>query len=431
MNQNKIIEFIEKLMLNKNINFDIVSKDNLLLTKSIIKKADYIPINDMNYIVKKSEDIINKLYNTYLNFDTTKYELIATENISYDLIRKELYNFPSYDENKADDFKNKINKIKNKYIYKLLIDDIQINVFFYAEYDQAIFNRLLGIIYLFIKTFGIDLSIYDNYNIRFLLVDFPRRLDGKNKKSKDSFRNLGLIGYFNNSSGVHIKNKKELVVTRKSGLYGLLIHELIHMVGLDFCFNKTDGNMANIMGWNKEWVNNNNIVQNDNNIVSFIESICNTNSSYFVSIYNAIILSKETSNPTKLIKYFKYFFYLETVYCYIQGIKLLNYFNFNTYESFFNNTSNREYYQNAYVFEYVIMRMFLISDYYKLLLKPLQDVNYNKKTSFDSNIKFQKSLNNKLLRMVSENSLKKIYDNISNIFEDNDNNYIEYFLINI
>ena len=77
------------------------------------------------------------------------------------------------------------------------------------------------------------------------------------------------------------------------------------------------------------------------------------------------------------------------------------------------------------------MRMFLISDYYKLLLKPLQDVNYNKKTSFDSNIKFQKSLNNKLLRMVSENSLKKIYDNISNIFEDNDNNYIEYFLINI
>ena len=75
--------------------------------------------------------------------------------------------------------------------------------------------------------------------------------------------------------------------------------------------------------------------------------------------------------------------------------------------------------------------MFLISDYYKLLLKPLHDVNYNKKTSFDSNIKFQKSLNNKLLRMVSENSLKKIYDNISNIFEDNDNNYIEYFLKNI
>ena len=65
---------------------------------------------------------------------------------------------------------------------------------------------ICNVIYLFITKFGIKLNIFDNYNIRFLLIDFPRKLD----HNINSFKNLSEHGYFNNSSGVHIRSNREL-----------------------------------------------------------------------------------------------------------------------------------------------------------------------------------------------------------------------------
>ena len=123
--------------------------------------------------------------------------------------------------------------------------------------------------------------------------------------------------------------------------------------------------------------------------------MCNTNSSYFVAIYNAIFIfdNQKINEERKLIRIFKYLFYIEVIHCYINGVKLLNYFNFDSYDSFFNNTSNRIFYQNALVFEYIIMRMFLIENFYKLLLKKLIKYNFNELTDSSSNINIQNELN--------------------------------------
>ena len=124
---------------------------------------------------------------------------------------------------------------------------------------------------------------------------------------------------------------------------------------------------------------------------------------------------------------------MEVIHCYINGVKLLNYFNFNTYDSFFNNTNNRIFYQDSLVFEYIIMRMFIINDYYKLILKKMISYDFNKLTSDDINLSVQEYLNQKLINQVRKKSLKIIFDNISksmNTFKVN-TIFMEYFPLDL
>lgn len=430
MKKNKVVNFINKIMYTKEINIDKISIKNL---EEILNcDMPFFKINKFKNIIKLSEPIIYTMYDNFKKFNISLYKLIKEENVNYEIIRKELHNYPSYNENKAIEFIKEISKIKKKYIYNLQIDQINIIVTFYSnDLSFNLFHNLLRIIFVFIKTFGNNIYIYDNYNIRLLLVDFPRKLDSKYSFQQNQFQNISNKGYFNNSSGVHIKSQKELVVTRKSGINGLLIHELIHMVGLDFCFNFNNMNMANIKGWEIDWISKNNIIELNNNLGSFIECICNTNSSFFISIYNSILLCEKTNNSIKVIKYFKYFFYIEILYCFILSVKVINYFGFNTFDSFFNNTTNKKYYQNAYVFEYVVMRMFLIYNFYYFIFKKLIKNNFNKLNTYDNNIEFQKKLNKKLINSLEDPNIKKIFNIINNNLKNNNNNYMEYFLLNI
>lgn len=426
MNKNKVLNFINKLLETDSILLDYISKENLREINYLVRNMDFININHLCHIVKKTEPILYEMYDIYQTFNTNNYRFINEEVTDYNKIRSELHNYPSYKEDIATNIKSEILKINKKYNYQLFIKNITINVTFYSDNNITLFHDLLSVIYLFITKFGIKLNIFDNYNIRFLLIDFPRKLENDNISS---FKNLSEHGYFNNSSGVHIKSNKELVVTRKSGIIGLLIHELIHMLGLDFCFNFNDMKHVNINNWQKFWISNNNVRDKSNMIESFIESICNTNSSYFLSIFNAIYLSSKNS-LNKTLKYFKYLFYVETVYCYVQSVKVLNYFGFNNYDSFFNNTNNKIYFQNAYVFEYVILRMFLIFNFYKFLLRDMLKNDFNYRNTSKYNLNFQKRLNRKLKSLCLKNSLRIIFDNISNNLQVNGNNNVEYFLIN-
>ena len=439
MKKNKVIDFINLIKSTDNLNLDQITNLNLEEIRDLINLLDKYDINDFKYIVKKSIPIFEKLKSNYHNFSDKYFELTSKNDADYKVIRKELHNYPSYDENKAVDFKNEINKIKNKFSYTLNIENIKLNVIFYSNEKSELFVTLLKIIYIFIKTFGTDMnnniSIYNNYSLRLLLVDFPRQVDVKNCEDYNQFENISKKGFFNNSSGVHISSKKELVVTRKTGITGLLIHELIHMLGLDFCFDFQSMKHTNLINWENDWVKNNNILKSNHNINSFIESICNTNSSYFLAIYNAIALAdkaNDSSNIELITKYFKYFYYIETIYSYLMAVKVLNYFNFDLYDSFFNNNSNRKYYQNAYVFEYVVMRMILLSDYFKMILKSMINSNYNKKNTSKSNYNFQRKLNNKMLTSVSKKTLKNIFDEISiKLKTIQFNKYIEYFCVTI
>lgn len=440
MNKKKLIKFIDLISnANTNIKLDKVSIENYKLIKNVIQNLDenLINLNHLKYIVKKSNSIIIKMYENFISFKNEYYIFNSSETVSYPQIRKELFNFPSFNETVANDIKNEILKINKKYYFTLIIKNIKINLYFYsAEKDDDYFKELAKIVYLFVLTFGFNSSnfnVLNQYKIRFLLIDFPRKLDSKNQTNQDSFKLLSEKGIFNNSSGVNMFRNKELVVTRKSGINGLLIHELIHMLGLDFCYNFNDNQHINIDGWEKEWVNKNNIIDRNNNIKSFIESICNTTSSYFLSIYNSIVISSKIKKPDRLLKYFKYFYYLEAIYCYINSSKLINYFNFDSYDSIFNNTNNKIYYQNALVFEYVVLRMFLISNYYKFLLSKMLKYNFNEKTNSNLNFEIQNKLNKKMINLVKTKKLKDVFDSILKTVKNNGetNIYMEYFLTNL
>jgi hypothetical protein len=112
---------------------------------------------------------------------------------------------------------------------------------------------------------------------------------------------------------------------------------------------------------------------------------------------------------------------------------LLNYFNFDDFDSFFKNTNNKIFYQNALVFEYVTMRFFLIYQFYKLILKYLIKNKFNQLSDKYKNYEYQERLNNKLVKLTNSNTLKTIFNNISKILKNtNENNiYIEYFSTNL
>ena len=122
---------------------------------------------------------------------------------------------------------------------------------------------------------------------------------------------------------------------------------------------------------------------------------------------------------------------METIYCYLNAVKLLNYFNFNDYDSFFNNTNNRIFYQNALVFEYIVLRIFLINDYYVLLLNPLFKKKFNKDTTYNSNLEFQRDLNKKLENKLQKKYIRIIFNDISNFMLKINNNNMEYFPLDL
>ena len=98
----------------------------------------------------------------------------------------------------------------------------------------------------------------------------------------------------------------------------------------------------------------------------------------------------------------------------------------------FNNNSNRVYYQNALVFEYVIMRSFIVSDYYNLLLMPMLKNRFNKNNNSDKNEKIQLELNKNLIKIVKNNKLKETFNKIFLfLLKTKLENYsMEYFAVN-
>lgn len=405
--KNKLISFITYL-INSNY-YDNITKNNLRLTISVLNTIDY-NCKGINKIVDSSKNIIDKLNNAYNSFSDSLLTFIKKDNLTYDEIRLQLDNYPTFYQN--IDLVNKISNCK-RYQYKLKIDDININLFFYCEDNDN--NDLARIIYTFIKTFSRNNSMYNDFNIRFLLIDFPRVITNINESHK--------TGEFDNSSGMTNLRKKEMIMTRKSGLKGLLIHELCHMLGLEFCYNYRDDDYSEI-NWVNKWEGKCCFKRN-HGVRNFYEGICNTNSSYYLSIYNAIVLYSK-DNKNSIYKYFKYFFCIEQLHSYIQSVKLARAFNINSYQDFFNN-KNDIYKQNALMFEYIILRLFMIYDY-NIILNEMIRHDFNN-TSTSSNIQVQTKINNEILNKIKSKRIQDMFNNIIRL-GNNLGNSVEYFSIN-
>lgn len=75
--------------------------------------------------------------------------------------------------------------------------------------------------------------------------------------------------------------------------------------------------------------------------------------------------------------------------------------------------------------------MFLIDNFYKFLLKPLLNNNFNELTNSKINYEIQDKLNNKMIKNVNKKSIKNLFDNISINMDKIDGYYIEYFPIDL
>jgi len=421
INKDKIINFIN---LIKQYNFlDYVSEYNINSIIDLLNKINSPNMRDLQKICNSSHDIIIKLNNIFnlFNHSFVKYKNKSLTN--YSNVRKDLHHIPSY-SNENSDIAQKIKQVTIKKKYVLQIDDFKVNLFFYCSsenLDETFVHNTAQIIYMFIKTFSRNNDLYKNYNFRFLLIDHPRVLN-------TDINQAAIDGDFNNSSGMTNIFNKELIVTRLSGFNGLLIHELLHLLGLEFCFSHKDNDYSHYEDWINDWIAPTNLSKN-HGVKNLYEGICNTTSSYFLSIYNSIKLCnlKNSNNIDKLVKYFCYFFYIEFIHALIQCVRLLKSYGINKYSDFVN-SNNELYHQESLMFEYIVLRYYIINDYYRLLLKRMLKQDFNDNSQLE-NEHFQNNLNTNILRLVNVPKLKTLFNDISNNLYIGDINYIEYFCI--
>lgn len=446
--------------MNKLINKIINQRSKISLDETSIKSykdiigIEEISINNLQKMFTESNSIIRSMTDNYLKYNNSILKYKKINSIQTKLLLSELNNFPSFDSkfNSSDSsIYKEIKKVNIKQELELSLDNnTKIKIFFYCSSENEKFvknqiDRLVQLIYVFCRSFAKDLNKLNSFKIRFLMIDFPRKI-----KSDYTFDDLSDYGIFNNSSGYTNKHTKEMVLSRKSGLNGLLIHELIHLLDLDFHFWDHDLPNVDKFNWKKEWVQKCNMLECTKEVTSncgyysFTEAICNTTSSYFLSIYSGIEINMNGINKVdskniqsnnidynKIEKLATMFFVIEYIHTYINSCKLLKYFGYNSYDSFFNNTSNRKYYQNAHVFEYIVLRTFIITYYYQIIFKKLKSyINGENQNSFE-NYKFQKKINDFIFNKMIKKDNKNYFDYIFRIIKvDSNTDSIEYFATN-
>ena len=96
MNKNKVLNFINKLLETDSILLDYISKENLIEINYLLRNMDFININHLCHIVKKTEPILYEMYEIYQTFSTDNYSFINEEITDYNKISNELHNYPSY-----------------------------------------------------------------------------------------------------------------------------------------------------------------------------------------------------------------------------------------------------------------------------------------------------------------------------------------------
>ena len=442
---NKIIDKMINLLDNTNLKLDETS------TKSYedLKKIEDVSITNLIKLFDESMPIIKLMIDNYISYQSSY--LIEKEviEINTNNILKELNNFPSFKlKNEFSIYSEIKNTNKRKKLELTLNKNAKIKIFFYySSFDEKYVNnqieRLSKILYVFCNSFGLKImNTINNFDIRFLMIDFPRRLN-----DKFDFKELGDHGIFNNSSGYTNKYTKEMVLSRKSGLTGLLIHELIHLLDLDFHFWESDIGNVEKFDWKKDWVKNCNMMECTQHIksncgyYSFTEAICNTTSSYLLAIYSGIEfhinieqsrgtkISNNTLNLNKIKKVILLFFIVEYIHCYINCCKLLKFFGYDNYDSFFNNTTNRKYNQDAHVFEYIVLRTFIITYFYDIVFKRLNKFINGEKHNSMENYKYQKKVSDFIFKKMMIGDIKNFYDMI--ISKSFKNDSIEYFCTNL
>ena len=340
-NSNTILENIIRNECKKHLKIWINLKGQLLLRKIyLLKEENIIP----NSLLENLEFIDADILSEFTPFDI--FEYLGNSN----LIK---YNF-------LLEFSN--TKVTLKIITKKNI-------------NKSILNRIIKNIYLLVSIKKLKDNIVEDFNISLVLTTF-----------KKSFtKGYNILGPREINSGVCIFNKRTILIFRKEEYEKLLIHELCHLLKLDFSIIDLN-NISNYVNINPKYE------------IRINESITEILALIIHSITVSINLSdnKNYNLASLLINY-------EINFNLIQISKILNYFNFKNSKEFFSCYDNgNKFKQTTSVLSYFIIKtacLFNKKLFHSFLDKNFTNLNYNNKQIALENYKILviKSLQNKHL----------------------------------
>lgn len=353
----------------KKINY----KKNIIKLKKLREKK----------FAKKLFDILNDDYK--LEDEEKNYILDIINYSHFSFFYKILDNNRFIDDNIIEHFESH-DLIYSHYSY----NKINIHLYNIDDIEQK-FNYNIDIIFSIILSLSkINTNIDENFELN-LIVFFSNLKKHLPKKNN-------ILSYDSINSGMCEIKKKTISIWRKEEFYFILIHELIHFFELD-----------------KKW---NNFSMENN---------------YINSVYNiqGNIIINEAITDTLAYLYFCKFFKLtqeerenEIIFSLIQVAKILNHFDFQTYEELFKkNNSNKFIKQKTAVFSYYILkskflfhkRLFynFITDKITLmdLLKEIENDNeYSNKINYYLQIIINKKIDEENKNLILfDKSLKRSY----------------------
>lgn len=227
------------------------------------------------------------------------------------------------------------------------------------SYHSLLNQRIYTMFIIYQKNKKLNLTIITNDKNRFL-----NKKRSNNIKSDLAF--MKKKGIANISSGVTTYHGK-MVISRKEELPKLLIHELIHFLGLD-------GNFFNLhnheLFHSKEQFTNYNIISFcvQKNISSFVYE---SYTEFLSNILNCLFVALEI--PGGNYSVMRETLELERIYSIYQTAKLLYYFGFDNFDSFFSdcknkiNSKNRRFFTDTLYLDYTIIRSIMFFSFQEVL----------------------------------------------------------------
>lgn len=407
------------------------SQQNLKIVKKIKNNKLFESIKIDNFL---NNNKLNKIIGEF-------YHISKRDNIEEILTQEKDFN-PNdnriFDKIKIlDGFNNKNSKVFKEYLklnkhtiknIKIKDIDLKFTLHFFTENNDKILikdiiNRFIIIMTYFKRSKRLE-NLYNsikrnnlenNFDIYLFLYDLKRSTYKRVKKDIDGeLYELKTNGCYNCSSGytsIDIKNNnKKMVITRKSEVLGLLTHELGHLIGYDlevYRDDTTTGMMRdkNTTDYHRKLLNR--IGINDARIN---EGLCNANTTIINTICNSI-----TDDYNQMVNLFGKYYRFEILYSIYHSAKILYWLGYNDFDDFFDKKSAIKYKQFALLFEYTILRSFMLLTYEKLFNK----LNYFvlSKDDINNDWGFWNEYIDNTLELMAGINRKEIRNKYANIFD--------------
>lgn len=387
-------------------------------------KENLDKVNEVNYEKNLSDiseirelyDQLKAIYDNYdiVNIFNTRY--FDPKSDQSKILLNEIFTVDGLNNENSEVFKEYL-KLNKYYEKKLTYGNINFKLKFY-------FNDKSNLLPIIIKRFHCLIKMYENterfkhitkcmnnedFDVYFLLYPVNRHVPFKQSKNINlDLKNFKNNGTYNCSSGytTFFGNRRHMLMTRIPECLGLLTHELGHLLGWDLSDTVVKEDMCTLSGMvnninlsNKQQHVINKLPLNNKNIIPY-EVFCNTYTTILHTVCNSLEKNLNFNECLKMLNN-------EIIYSIYHSAKILHFNGFNSYDKFFMNSNSNKllYYQDAALFEYTILRSFLLMNLQKMFKIGYESKNKKKilNLALESAITY-----NKNYEMIFNNFIKFI-----------------------